>query len=329
MKTKTPRQKRTNENCLPEPDWHESDDDEFGDIEHDEQAFYRELASWKRGVDRGGIVPGFQPAGIKAGDTDEIVVRKWQAYVRSPKCDHTDLPPKRVVMAMIRQDGGDRRLAKLGLNSYQVAEFNRGHITMGVLLAIEGGRNPGHDQEKLLARAIREYRDATKQIGYFQSFLAAGRFEQERQKKWRNLKFSPGPFLEMAEYEAKVKLFLERGLSKQQMLREIRKANEHMDKEKLTYQLEKLASYWDVGALHYALEKLRFAPGVLNEKFQKEGKSKEEMLCAMEKLVRDRAKHLDDEGVARILKGQSDAWDLALKYRRQEDINVTPEPRPY
>jgi hypothetical protein len=124
------------------------DEEPEGDIEHDPGAFERELVCLKRGVDQIGTLPGFAPAGIKGSDSDEVVVRKWQAYMHSPKFNHKGLPPKRVLMAMIRQDGGDRGLAADGLTPDLIGEFNHGHLTNRALLALMRGPEPHTPQER-------------------------------------------------------------------------------------------------------------------------------------------------------------------------------------
>jgi hypothetical protein len=146
----TPRRKRNDEDPPLELEWHGSDDadDEFGDIEHDEEAFCRWLESSKRHVNRNGKMPGFEPAGIKGSDSDLVVIRKWQAYMRSPKCKHKGFPlPKRVLMAFIRQDGGDRGLAAHGYTPDMIVEFNQGHLTNRMLLAGIRGPEPSTPQE--------------------------------------------------------------------------------------------------------------------------------------------------------------------------------------
>jgi hypothetical protein len=150
----TPREKRNDEDPPLELEWHGSDDadDEFGDIEHDEEAFCRWLESSKRDVNRDGKMPGFQPAGIKGSDSDLVVIRKWQAYMRSPKFAEYKqkglLQPKRVEMAMYRQDLGDEGLAAQGLTPDLIVEFNHGHLTQRARLALIRGPEPYTEHER-------------------------------------------------------------------------------------------------------------------------------------------------------------------------------------
>jgi hypothetical protein len=89
---------------------HNDDEDQEGDIEHDISAFMEWCG-----------LSGFPPAGIKGSDSDEVILRKWQAYKDSPEFDHTLFPPKSVLMVL--------PLFELGLNTEQIAEFNGGHLT--------------------------------------------------------------------------------------------------------------------------------------------------------------------------------------------------------
>ena len=122
------------------------DEEEEGDIEHDEKAFERFLKRESAG--QTGSLPGFAPAGIKGSDSDLEVMQKWQAFLDSPKgAEHKSLPPKRVLMALFRQDGGDQALAAAGLTPDLIAEFNRGHLTKQVLLAFFYGPKPFTPEE--------------------------------------------------------------------------------------------------------------------------------------------------------------------------------------
>jgi hypothetical protein len=85
---------------------------------------------------------GFAPAGIKGSDSDEVMLRKWEAYRDSSQFDHRLLPPKHVLRALIRQSDGD--LAQLGLNIEQVAEFNDGFYPTP-----DGGWVLSHDDYEL------------------------------------------------------------------------------------------------------------------------------------------------------------------------------------